>query len=403
MKKLYTTLFALFILLSQAFTQPVAGYFQARIIDHPTINNRAIFQLKAISTVVPLMSTCNGNTPATDFSNAIQIGIKWPVSSGITDVNVSGTNNPSPICPDFQDPPNIGYSCNAPGSPTLSANGLWRVKGLLGAADLIPAPMPVDWVLNQWMTICTLSTTGACTDCAMLDVYVPGDFPEIEAVLTITPIFNLNQTGALGVDYLAAPNDVLPLNLLSFTADKSGTRDALLTWTTANEENTSHFQIQRSLDKKSWYDAGSISAAGFSIDIKNYSFLDYQVYNGLDRRFTVYYRLKMVDLDGRKTLSPIQSVVYGAEANKGREFVIYPNPASDGLQVEWDAQRDVQPTALEFFDIAGKLVYSQVVSDNTNQEYIDFSKSTIQPGLYLLRILNGDEPLDYKQVVVGQR
>jgi hypothetical protein len=177
----------------------------------------------------------------------------------------------------------------------------------------------------------------------------------------------------------------------------------LCLWTTANEENTSHFKVQRSIDKKNWYDAGSIAAAGYSIDVKNYTFMDYQVYNGLDRRFTVYYRLNMVDLDGRNTLSPIQSVVFGADANKGREFVIYPNPASDGLQVEWDAQRDVQPTALEFFDISGRLVYSQVVSDHTNQEYVDFSKSTIQPGLYLLRILNGSDPLDYKQVVVGQR
>jgi len=196
---------------------------------------------------------------------------------------------------------------------------------------------------------------------------------------------------------------VLPLDLIAFNAQKFQERSAKLDWVTVNEINTSNFVVQRSFDKKHWNAIGSVKAAGMSINVENYSFTDVNVYNGIDSRLNVYYRLSMVDLDGRTRLSPIQSVVFGSEGSKGREFVIYPNPASEGLQVEWDSQRDVQPTSLEFFDIQGKLVYSQVVSDNTNQEYIDFSKSTIQPGLYLLRILNGSEPLDYKQVVVGQR
>jgi hypothetical protein len=139
-----------------------------------------------------------------------------------------------------------------------------------------------------------------------------------------------------------------------------------------------------------------------SLNVENYSYVDANVYNGLDKRLNVYYRLIMVDLDGKTKLSPIQSVTFGTDVSKGREFLVYPNPASDGLQVEWDANRDDQPTTLEFFDISGKLVYSQAVSENTNQEYIDFGHTTIQPGLYLLRILNGTEPLDHKQIVVGR-
>jgi hypothetical protein len=111
----------------------------------------------------------------------------------------------------------------------------------------------------------------------------------------------------------------------------------------------------------------------------------------------------MVDLDGQVKTSPVETVVFGNGIAPGRDFVVYPNPASDGVQVEWDANRIDQPTSLEFFDVTGKLVYTQKVSDNTNQEYIDFGQTTIIPGLYLLRILNGEEPLDFKQIVVGQR
>jgi len=196
--------------------------------------------------------------------------------------------------------------------------------------------------------------------------------------------------------------ETLPLELISFDAEKYQDKSAKLDWVTVNEINTSNFVVQRSYDKKFWSNIGSVKAAGMSLNVENYSFVDVNVYNGIDKRLNVYYRLTMVDLDGRSKLSPIQTVTFGTDVSKGREFLVYPNPASDGLQVEWDANRDDQPTTLEFFDISGKLVYSQDVGKNTNQEYIDFGHTTIQPGLYLLRILNGDEPLDHKQIVVGR-
>jgi hypothetical protein len=110
----------------------------------------------------------------------------------------------------------------------------------------------------------------------------------------------------------------------------------------------------------------------------------------------------MVDLDGQTQVSPIESVVFGNSSATRQEFLVYPNPASDGIQVEWDAADLDQPTSLEFYDVTGKLIYTQKVSDNTNQEYIDFSHAKVQPGLYLLRIMNGTEPIEHKQIVVGQ-
>ncbi len=195
----------------------------------------------------------------------------------------------------------------------------------------------------------------------------------------------------------------LPVTLVSFKADKFQDRSSHLTWATASESNSSHFLVQSSTDKKLWKNLGSVKAAGNSQLIENYEYFDNNVYNGRDSRLTVYYRLQMVDLDGQVKTSPVETVVFGNGIAPGRDFVVYPNPASDGVQVEWDANRIDQPTALEFFDIQGKLVYTQKVSENTNQEYIDFGHTTIIPGLYMLRILNGEEPLDFKQIVVGQR
>jgi len=197
---------------------------------------------------------------------------------------------------------------------------------------------------------------------------------------------------------------VLPLHLVNFEAKKDGDRSTYLNWSTVNEINTSHFMVQRSTDKKAWETIGKVDAAGNSQLVENYDFMDHNVYNGIDSRLSVYYRLQMVDLDGQQKNSPIENVIFGKEGSKSSQLslLVYPNPATDGVQVEWNGQNSVQPTLLELYDITGKLVLTQKVSDNANQEYIDFGPAKMTSGLYLLRILNGSEPIEHKQIVVGQ-
>ena len=197
----------------------------------------------------------------------------------------------------------------------------------------------------------------------------------------------------------------LPIELIDFNARKFEERHGRLNWSTASEINSSHFIVQRSKDKRNWTNAGIVTAAGNSQIVLNYEFIDQNVYNGDASRLSVYYRLQIFDLDGRMKYSPIESIVFGNSARGEANDLalhVYPNPASDGIQIEWDAENLDQPTSLEFYDVAGKLIHVQKMSDNTNQEYVDFEHTNIQAGLYLLRIMNGTEPIEHKQIVVGQ-
>jgi hypothetical protein len=194
----------------------------------------------------------------------------------------------------------------------------------------------------------------------------------------------------------------LPITLVSFDAAKYNDRSSLLSWSTSTEMKSSHFIVQRSLDGKTWSNVGRVNAAGDSQMILNYNFLDENVYNGTDTRLSAHYRLLLVDLDGKSETSPMKSVVFGNATNANREVTIYPNPASEGIHVEWDVNNLDQPTALEFYDINGKLILTQQVEEKSTKEYIDFSKTTMQPGLYMLRVLNGNVPIDHKQVIVGK-
>ena len=213
-----------------------------------------------------------------------------------------------------------------------------------------------------------------------------------------------NFFGGYNVAITGMREALLPINLVSFTAQKYNERSSLIEWSTSSEINSSHFNVMRSLDNKTWTIIGEVEAQGNSQIIQNYEFIDQNVYNGVDSRLTAYYRLQAVDTDNRTKLTSIKTVVFtGTGTSTGRDIVVYPNPSSEGLQVEWDGSHSDQPTQLEFFDTHGKLVYSTDVDENASQQYIDFDDTTIIPGLYILRIMSGDQPIDFKQIVVDQR
>ncbi|MEO6131641.1 MAG: T9SS type A sorting domain-containing protein [Saprospiraceae bacterium] len=363
MKKLYT-LISFMVLTAFCYADNNPGFFQIRLTKPGSLPNTMHVQMRAVSSVVPTTSKI-----------CYDLGFKlhW-TNNSITSVDIIKATSLGGV---LDEQPATGSSGNWTQSIGFCSTGC-------GAFNF-----PANWILNQWVNIGTVNIlpAGSATD------------------FTILP-FDGVQYPNINVDFFddyTPANAPLPLNLLSFKADKSGTKDALISWVTTNEENTSHFVVERSFDKKTWSAVGSVGAAGYSLGIEQYSFTDIGVYNGRDSHLTAYYRLQMVDQDASTKTSPIESVVFGTVVKATRDFIVYPNPSSDGIQVEWDANRVDQPTTLEFFDIQGKLVYSQKVSENTDQEYIDFGHTTIVPGLYMLRILSGEIPLDYKQIVVAQR
>lgn len=410
MKKIFTLLFLSLGFCVMNHAQIIPGQFEVQVTDMPgAATNRAIVRARAINSVVPSVSMCDPDTEEfiDNIIGGMKFSLKWAASTGITNVNVLSANNGPGFCPDPGENPAAGQYSIAQAVPSAipSNDGNTLVKNYF--MNQLTIPTPDDWVVGDWITICTLSiipSTVACTICDQLSIYVEGDVPELESDNDLGHTFAIDVPGSgFAPEYDMAPvNGPLPLDLIAFTAQKSGEADALIKWTTVNEINTSHFQIQRSYDKQHWFNIGEAKAAGFSIESKNYAFTDYQVYNGRDSRLQVFYRLNMIDLDGRKRYSPMQSVVFGSNTTSEKAFLVYPNPASDGVQVEWDANGVEQPTSIDFFDITGKLIHSARVSDQTNQQYVDFRNTGIQTGLYLMRIMSGEVAIDHKQIVVGK-
>ncbi len=111
---------------------------------------------------------------------------------------------------------------------------------------------------------------------------------------------------------------LLPLKLLSFTGKMQGNQ-AMLQWVTEKEVNTKFFELERSIDGITYRKITQMAAAGISNKNRNYQFADQ-----VEPSVTYYYRLRMVDIDGKSAYSNIVKL-YGGSID--RNFSVYPNPA----------------------------------------------------------------------------
>lgn len=120
-------------------------------------------------------------------------------------------------------------------------------------------------------------------------------------------IWEFNDFGATLYYQAVAPlrgelsaNAPLPLQLLAFTATPFN-HAVRLQWTTAQESNTSHFDIEHSNNGQRFEKIGRIAAAGHSVQTRQYQYEHAGTGAG-------NYRLRMVDIDGSFSYSSIVQV-----------------------------------------------------------------------------------------------
>ncbi len=184
----------------------------------------------------------------------------------------------------------------------------------------------------------------------------------------------LNSTPGLDT-YFGKSNSavVLPLKLGEFTAAGKGCT-VQLNWNTLFEQNLSHFIIQRSLSTTGIFEnIGRQQARGNSNGNVNYAFEDLTL-SGKE----AYYRLAMVDVDGKITYSPIR---FAALECMGKIFA-YPNPVTSYFTV-------VLPTGNEAYNIRVLNTNGQqmmTMKNATGSVRIDVAK--LAAGTYVVMIID---------------
>ena len=173
---------------------------------------------------------------------------------------------------------------------------------------------------------------------------------------------------------------LLPVTLTNFTAEKSS-KTVKLNWQTAQESNSSHFIIEKSIDDINFSFLQKIAAAGYSSLTKKYSTIDAQPFYG-----TNFYRIKMVDLDGKFTYSDIVAIKFDYT---DAAITLFPNPAKDVIQLQIPSDKK-ESCEIEIQDMLGKVVKQQTVQLNNSLFSTSINVAGLNAGVYLLVVKHGE-------------
>ena len=232
-------------------------------------------------------------------------------------------------------------------------------SGVTNQADLRVA----RWNGTQWVSHGNGGTTGTISN---------GE------VVTSAPVTAFSPFTLASANSATNP---LPVELLSFTAQPKD-KNVYLNWSTATEQNTSHFDVQRSRDGIDWETIGTQHAAGTTNTPQNYELTDASFPGG-----TIYYRLRQVDQDGTVELyGPISATCEAA----GYSLSVYPNPATNSFTVQVYTESTVSGGQLGVYDFTGKAILQQSVELQNGVHTFHFNDAGLARGTYLIRLADSE-------------
>jgi hypothetical protein len=177
----------------------------------------------------------------------------------------------------------------------------------------------------------------------------------------------------------------LPVKLVGFTAERKN-NDIVLEWATAQELNNSHFEVERSADKKRFEKIGVVKGAGNSADRKSYHFTDFGAGSN-----EAYYRLRQVDFNGEAAYSDVVRVAGEASLS---EFLFYPNPAKEAIQL-LPEHVETGKNQVEIYDLSGRLM----IANDAGSVQGKIDVTSLAPGFYILHIISEERTISSRLII----
>ncbi|PCJ64397.1 MAG: hypothetical protein COA58_13670 [Bacteroidetes bacterium] len=185
--------------------------------------------------------------------------------------------------------------------------------------------------------------------------------------------------------HITAGIPYLPVEWLKIAAVWTKDKDAAITWSTASETNTSHYEVERKTDDSEFTSIGLVDAFGNTNSISKYSLVDFEA--NIQNSKNIIYRVKQVDFDNAFEYS--NSVILTRKPG-GLTVTAYPNPITNFVNVEINQKGKYN---IIITDVTGHLIV-----EKTGTNYNSFSPikigelNQLRKGLYLVRVTcNGEE------------
>lgn len=189
-----------------------------------------------------------------------------------------------------------------------------------------------------------------------------------------------NSDGYYDLYKIDIPVTPLPVTLFDFAATLQPSQAVDLTWSTATEMNSDHFEVERSFDGVAFGKITSVFAAGNSSLQKKYSYTDEQAAH-IGKQM-LYYRLKMVDKDGSYKYSGVLRI----HLKNLLTLSLSPNPVVNQLNVLVNT-RGSHNIQLRITDASGKYLYQKTLPVNGDVYQHSINVASLHKGIYYVQVV----------------
>ena len=187
----------------------------------------------------------------------------------------------------------------------------------------------------------------------------------------------------------------LPVELTVFKADAKDQK-VELNWETASEQNSSHFIVERSNNKKEFSTIGKVDAAGHSQSTQKYSFKDHHPEEGEN-----YYRLKKVDNDDSFERSRWVHAAFKKPVKNPESPTFYPNPLNSGQKFKFSYSSDSDKVGeISILNLQGDRVFNFEIDLNKNRTEYDLPVPELPEGIYILRKVTDNKPAHVERIQI---
>ena len=331
------------------------------------------------------------------YSTTTYMPLQFDLSTGGTEAAGAGTlafstyRTPANNTPFPTSPAVTNMSSSAGGGPLSTIDRFWSIdatgysaglKPLLGNVNFYYDNAEVNLAGNTGIAAETNlqaqrynSTTNSWEAATFLQGtdFAAGPYPGGDYVQVTGPISDANLYKWWTLVDKFKP---LPVEFIDLSAECSHS-SVVVKWSTASEQNSDYFTIERSLDGTNFAPVGNnIPASGNSSTVKNYSAVDYDSYSG-----TAFYRVKETDFNGAFYYSSTLT----ASGCSGDDIIIYGEDGGAGISI--NAETDGQYN-IEMYDMLGQKLVSELKNVAAGNNPIKLNVGNISSAVYVIKVYN---------------
>ena len=332
--------------------------------------------------------------------------ITFCVGGGV-DAVMGANDNTRTFAFNFFGSPSLTLSSPTPFTPSVTSDstgatypGISNPGGFLGSQFAVIYQDPgTDYTCITSTVLCGRPHAD-CKQFMFTVTEIPDSVVLLAAEASGNPVGGCYAFPAMRLDFTT-----LPVTWSGFTATKIN-QSVRLDWSTSSESNNEHFIIERATrintpiishgkcagvdcddngeeTSYDFRDIGKVNGAGNSDIDQYYTFADPSPSYGQN-----FYRLRQVDFDGKSNVSSIVTVYF--EPKEDLEILnLYPNPASDFLNIEWTSATN-EARIIYIYDLKGSTVF-KMQSNSLAGLHKDQLQLDLPRGIYTLRIGSKEE------------